>query len=204
MVPFARIAIALVLCGAMLAACDVVSDGDAGGLVEGVPGSSEATPAITGAPEIELPTAAVQTVATGFRIPWGLAFLPDGTALVTERGNMVPARDDPGGMARIMSVGPDGEVTEVQRLAEVDLRVGEGGLLGIAVSPNYATDKWVYVYYSAADDNRIARLHLGQSPQPILTGIPVTDDESSLPPGWAARLRPGRHAVCQRRRDVPR
>jgi glucose/arabinose dehydrogenase len=174
----ARRAIAMVLCGVMLSACEVVSGGDAGGLVEGVPGSSDATPAITDAPEIELPASAVQTIVTGLRIPWGLAFLPDGTALVTERGNVVPARDDAGGVARIMSVSPSGELTEVQRLPEVDLRVGEGGLLGIAVSPNYATDGWVFVYYSAANDNRVARLHLGQTLEPILTGIPVSGGES--------------------------
>ncbi len=59
----------------------------------------------------------------------------------------------------------------MQTLAEVDPG-GEGGLLGIAVSPNYATDRWVYVYYTAPEDNRIARLHLGEAPQPIVTGIP--------------------------------
>jgi glucose/arabinose dehydrogenase len=152
----------------VLAAC---GGGDLDGRpVEGEPGRSEATPPITGAPEVELPAPAVQTVATGLRVPWGLAFLPDGTALVTERGN-------DGGVARIMSVTAGGRVTEVQRLAEVDLRPGEGGLLGIAVSPDYETDGWVYVYYSTADDNRIARLRLGEAPEPILTGLPVTSDE---------------------------
>jgi glucose/arabinose dehydrogenase len=165
----------LALLGATLVACD--GRGGDGDLVEGVPGSSAATPAVTDAPEIELPASAVRTIATGLRIPWGLAFLPDGTALVTERGNQVHAPDDPGGVARIMSITPDGKVTEVQQLSEVDLRWGEGGLLGIAVSPNYATDKWVYVYYSAADDNRIARLHLGQALHPILTGIPASGDD---------------------------
>lgn len=134
--------------------------------------------AITGAPE--LPAPPVHTVATGLRIPWGLAFLPDGTALVTERGNPVPTFEggksvDRGGIPRIMSVSPQGTVTEVQRLPEVDRRLGEGGLLGIAVSPNYTTDKWVYVYYSAANDNRISRLHLGEPPQPILTDLPISD-----------------------------
>ena len=76
--------IALAMLGATLVACDGIG-GDGGDLVEGVPGSSAATPAVTGAPEIELTASAVSTIATGFRIPWGLAFLPDGTALVTER-----------------------------------------------------------------------------------------------------------------------
>ena len=162
------------LVGALLVACDSAGGGGGGGgPVEGVPGASTDRPAITDAPALNLPATSVQTVATGFRIPWGLAFLPDGTALLTERGNVVPARDDPGGVARIMSVTPDGVVTEVQRLPEVDAREGEGGLLGIAVSPTYATDRWVYVYYSSTEDNRIARLRLGEPPQPIVTGIPV-------------------------------
>ena len=162
------------LIGALLVACDSAGGGGGGGgPVEGVPGASTDRPAITDAPALDLPATSVQTVATGFRIPWGLAFLPDGTALLTERGNVVPARDDPGGVARIMSVTPDGVVTEVQRLPEVDAREGEGGLLGIAVSPTYATDRWVYVYYSSTEDNRIARLRLGEPPQPIVTGIPV-------------------------------
>jgi glucose/arabinose dehydrogenase len=89
-----------------------------------------------------------------------LAFLPDGSALVTERDT-----------TRIVSIARDGQVTEVQRIDEAD-PAGEGGLLGIAVSPSYATDGWVYVYYTAAEDNRIARLHLGSPPEPIFTGIP--------------------------------
>lgn len=140
---------------------------------------ADASP-ITGAPE--LPTPEVQTIATGLRIPWGLAFLPDGTALVTERGNPVRTFEGPGrqvddsGVPRILSITPGGKVIEIQRLSEVDRRLGEGGLLGLAVSPNYATDHWIYIYYSAANDNRIARLHLGSPPEPILTGLPVTDD----------------------------
>ena len=164
----------IVLLGVVGVACD--GPGDDTALVEGVPGSSAARPAITDAPEAP---AAVTTIATGLRIPWGLAFLPDGTALITERGNAVPTFDGPedaSGVPRILSVTPAGKVTEVQRLPEVDLRTGEGGLLGIAVSPSYATDGWIYVYYSAADDNRIARLRLGQPPEPILTGIPVSGD----------------------------
>ena len=103
----------------------------------------------------------VSVLATGLEVPWGIAFLPDGDALVTERDS-----------ARILRVPAGGGTpSEVQRLSEVD-GDGEGGLLGIAVPPTYARDQLVYVYYSTADDNRIARMRLGQPPQPIVTGIP--------------------------------
>jgi len=121
----------------------------------------------------------VDTIATGLQVPWGIAFLPDGTALVTERPT-----------GRILSVSPTGTVTEAQRLpvsaptdggAAVYTR-GEAGLLGIAVSPHYAADHWVYAYYTSyttdpgrATDNRVVRFRLGGSPQPILTGIPADD-----------------------------
>jgi glucose/arabinose dehydrogenase len=114
-------------------------------------------PSVDGAPQVNVP---VRPVATGLRAPWGVAFLPDRTALVTERDS-----------TRLLMVGTDGKVTEVQRIADVRPR-GEGGLLGVAVSPSYATDRWVYLYYTAENDNRIARLRLGELPQPILTGIP--------------------------------
>jgi glucose/arabinose dehydrogenase len=109
------------------------------------------------------PQARPPAIVAGLCAPWGLAFLPDGTALVTERDT-----------ARILSVTRAGTVTELQRLAEPRRR-GEGGLLGIAVAPTYASDKWVYVYYTTDTDNRIARLHIGQPAQPILTGIPAAE-----------------------------
>jgi hypothetical protein len=70
-------------------------------------------------------------VVTGLRSPWGLAFLPDGSALVSERDT-----------GRIVSI-RDARATEVARIAESTPR-GEGGLLGIAVAADYATEPWVY------------------------------------------------------------
>ncbi|HET6212471.1 MAG TPA: PQQ-dependent sugar dehydrogenase [Micromonosporaceae bacterium] len=116
-----------------------------------------AKPSVRGAPEV---AATATTLVTGLRAPWGLAILPDGTALVTERDT-----------ARLLSVTADGRVSEVQRLTEVRPG-GEAGLLGVAVAGTYPVDHWVYVYYTTESDNRIARLHLGEAPQPILTGIP--------------------------------
>jgi len=116
-------------------------------------------PSVHGVP-VDVPDGAVETVATNLEIPWGVAFLPDGSALVTERRS-----------GRILQVTGVGEVTEVARIADVR-PAGEGGLLGIAVSPDYADDGWVYVYFTGETDNRVVRLRLGGTPQPVLTGIP--------------------------------
>lgn len=125
-----------------------------------------ADPSVSEAPERDVPAAATEVVASGLEVPWGIDFLPDGTALVAERDS-----------AKILSVAPDGPVTEVQQLAEV-APAGEGGLLGLAVSPTYDEDQWVYVYYTTAEDNRIVRLKLGGAPEPILTGIPFASNHN--------------------------
>jgi glucose/arabinose dehydrogenase len=124
--------------------------------------ASDAAPDASSAGGPRPSAGAVRTLVTDLEAPWGLAFLPGGDALVTERDS-----------ARILRVTPAGRVGEVQRLSEVDAS-GEGGLLGIAVSPSYTSDGLVFVYYTSGEDNRIARLRLGGSPEPIVTGIPVS------------------------------
>ncbi|RZS33999.1 glucose/arabinose dehydrogenase [Herbihabitans rhizosphaerae] len=117
-------------------------------------------PAAAASQEMAPPRAADPVVvASQLNVPWAIAFLPDGSALFTERNT-----------AKIRSI-RDGQVADVQTVPDVAAS-GEGGLLGIAVSPKYAEDKSVFVYYTAQSDNRIAKLVLGEQPQPILTGIP--------------------------------
>src|SRR3954463_393797 len=70
---------------------------------------------------------APQVAATGLQIPWGLAFLPDGSALVSERAT-----------ARVLRVRPGQTPTQVTTVNGVNAN-GEGGLLGLAVSPNFAS-----------------------------------------------------------------
>src|ERR1044071_960982 len=90
-----------------------------------------------------------QTAVTGLEVPWGLTFLPDGSALVSERMS-----------GRILQVRPGQTATPVATINGVSAN-GEGGLLGITVSPNYATDQWVYAYFtSTSGDNRMVRLRL--------------------------------------------
>src|SRR3954466_3868331 len=89
--------------------------------------------------------AAPQTLATDLEVPWGLAFLPDGTGLVSERNT-----------SRILKVTTDGTVTPLLTLPG-PVYDFEAGLLGIAVSPSYATDNYVYAFYQSSTDDRIVR-----------------------------------------------
>jgi glucose/arabinose dehydrogenase len=102
----------------------------------------------------------VKVVASGLQVPWGVAFLPDGSALVGERPT--------GRIVRIPKGG--GRARTVMRVPGV-VADGEGGLLGLAVSPHYASDRLVYAYLTTASDNRIVRFRLGGSVRPILTGL---------------------------------
>jgi glucose/arabinose dehydrogenase len=107
------------------------------------PTSTPSTATSTTLPGPVVP-AAFEDVATGFDVPWGLVFLPDGSALLSERDT-----------ARILSVSADGGVTEVGQVEGVQPG-GEGGLLGLAVAPD--SPEAVYAYFTAAEDNRVVRM----------------------------------------------
>jgi glucose/arabinose dehydrogenase len=103
----------------------------------------------------------VRVVASGLEVPWGIAFLPGGDALVSERTT-----------GRIVRVAGDGGEPREEMVVEgVDTGAGEGGLLGLAVSPDYERDGLVFAYFTAADDNRVVRFRLGEAQRPILTGL---------------------------------
>ena len=78
----------------------------------------------------------VETIAAGLERPWGLAFVPDGRMLVTEKA----------GLLRIVS--PDGDVSKpILEVPEVDSR-GQGGLLDVAIDPRFERNRFVYISYS--------------------------------------------------------
>ena len=77
----------------------------------------------------------VDTVAQGLVHPWGLAFLPDGTVLVTER------------RGTLQWIDMSGQKTPVDNIPAVAAG-GQGGLLDIALDPNFKLNKYIYISYS--------------------------------------------------------
>jgi glucose/arabinose dehydrogenase len=91
------------------------------------------------------PPPRVKTVATGLEIPWEIAFLPDRSALVTERPGRVRLLDREGRLRR-------------KPVATVPVSAyGEGGLLGLALDPDFAANRFVYLYYTTAGGMRLER-----------------------------------------------
>lgn len=91
------------------------------------------------------PSYTVSTAAEGLEHPWGLAFLPDGRALVTERA----------GRLRLVSLDTGKVSTPLKGVPEV-WAFGQGGLLDVAISPSFVTDNLVYLSYSEPGDNNTA------------------------------------------------
>lgn len=87
----------------------------------------------------------LETVVTGLQAPWEIAFLPDRRALLTERG----------GRVRLL----DRDLKLQQRpVAEVEVAaVGESGLLGLAVDPEFRRTRFVYLYRTTESGNEVAR-----------------------------------------------
>lgn len=92
----------------------------------------------------------VKTVATGLEAPWEIAFLPEGGALITERAGRVRLLD----ADLDLRERPVGEVPVSQ--------IGEGGLLGAAVDPDFARNRLVYLYRTTDSGNVVTRYRLSR------------------------------------------
>ena len=134
-------------------------------------------------PPPDAPTLEVSVVRDGLARPWDLGFLPDGSLVFTERSGAVRALV--GGELRLLGDPPD-----VNGL-------GEGGMLGLAVDPDFATNRHLYTCFlsnlSGTHDVRVVRWTVDAATTSItgradiLTGLPVS--ATSV----------GRHSGCRPR-----
>ncbi|HEY5600569.1 MAG TPA: PQQ-dependent sugar dehydrogenase [Patescibacteria group bacterium] len=112
----------------------------------------------------------LSVVASNLEIPWALVFLPDNSILFTER---------PG---RVRLIDKDGNLMEqpISTISEVK-HIGEGGLLGITIHPDFKENKLIYVYYTYGESggntlNRVVSFEFDgkrlQNPRTIVDQIP--------------------------------
>ncbi|AZS21883.1 MULTISPECIES: PQQ-dependent sugar dehydrogenase [unclassified Caulobacter] len=155
----AALAAALAACGPAPA-----QPGQAGAPVESrAPNAPEQKPAFAGQTRAPGLNSAIsgqyQTLASGLDHPWGMAFLPTGEILVTERAG------------RLRVYGKDGKLSPAVTGLPAIYAQGQGGLLGVAIDPDYAKNGLVYWSYAEETDGvngtAVARgkLALGAAPK---------------------------------------
>lgn len=163
----------------------------AAGLAAAVPAcGTEAAPRAQGCTLVEsgfgpegATTLRVERVAAGLEVPWAIAFLPGGDALVTER---------PGRIRRVRAGGTL-DPTPVATVAVV--QGGEGGLLGIAADPAFAANRRFYVYATvrkgSVDVNRVTRWILAADGRSAAEEAVILDDVPAARIHDGGRLRFG-------------
>ena len=128
-------------------------------------------------PLVGRPNLAVSTVAAGLNHVWDLGFLPDGSIVFTQRAGSIDAIV--GGARRTLAT--PGDV----------VAGGEGGMLGLAIDPQFASNRNIYTCYNTAVDVRVVKWRVNAS----VTGLTrVGDLVSGIP-----RSSTGRHSGCRPR-----
>lgn len=139
----------------------------AGYLLRGIPEDRTILkPAITplGVVESEVQKFVIDTVVTGLRVPWGLAFLPNGDLLITERS---------GTLHRFSQ----GKLSPPIAGLPPIMAFGQGGLLDIALHPDYVKNGWIYLSYSALDTTSNLRIGNTAIMRARLKGDQLVDQE---------------------------
>lgn len=116
---------------ASLAACKPASTAEAKDTAVAAPSQKPAQALASQAGVME-----VTEVARGLEHPWAMTFLPDGSLLVTERAG------------RLRKVGTDGSISAPLAGVPTVFAEGQGGLLDVALSPNFANNQRVYLSYA--------------------------------------------------------
>jgi glucose/arabinose dehydrogenase len=81
----------------------------------------------------------VETIAENLRVPWAMAWLPSGEILVTQR---------PG---QLVKISPDRQIIEIQGVRAI----GEGGLQGLAVHPDFVENNFIYLYLTTDSNGQL-------------------------------------------------
>jgi len=84
----------------------------------------------------------VRLVAEGLQFPWGMAFMPDGNVLVTEK------------VGRLRIITPDGKVSEPIKGVPAVFFQQQGGLLDVALDPEFAKNRLIYLSYAEPEGSR--------------------------------------------------
>ncbi len=161
---------------------------------QGQPNKRDAVPAFEGqtrAPAVNSNvTLATDIVAEGLDEPWGMALLPDGTLLVTER------------TGRLLHISPRGDKSEVTGVPDADTR-GQGGLLDISIAPDFTETRLVYFTFSEPRGGRTNGTSLARGR--------LSDDGSRLEgteiifrqePAWASPLHFGSNIEWAENGDI--
>jgi glucose/arabinose dehydrogenase/phosphatidylethanolamine-binding protein (PEBP) family uncharacterized protein len=119
---------------------------DKAGNFSGFSNEITATPTAGGPAGVPNP-GAVTTLASGVDVAWGEVFLPDGSALFSERNTF-----------NIYRLTKAGQKTLAGKISQAVGTGGEGGLLGLEIASTFATDHWLYVYHTASEGNRVIRI----------------------------------------------
>lgn len=109
-------------------------------------------------------TVRLDTVASGLSSPWGMAFLPGGDLLATDR------------TGKIYRIGANGQKSEVSGGPQV-LAEGQGGLLDVVLHPKFDTNHWVYFSYSAVKDSPEGKVGTTAILRAKLDGTQLTDQQ---------------------------
>jgi len=112
----------------------------------------------------ELYNFVIDTVVTGLEVPWGLAFLPDGRLLLSERRGTLHTFANGVLSAPISGLPPM-------------MAGGQGGLLDLALHPDYKDNGWIYISYSALDTTSSERIGSTGVLRARLQGTRLTDQQ---------------------------
>ena len=139
----------------------------AAGLAAGLPAASHA----------QAPALAHETALSGLEFPWDMAFLPDGTMFVTEKCRGLSVRTPSGDVNALLGM----KGVEGYAMAGEDLFCdGQAGMNGVAVDPDFAENRRIYVYstsdLSSPQTNRVIRLRVNDDLTSVSDRTDIVDD----------------------------